>query len=379
MSNVVNATVLAGVPLLLAALGGVIAQRSGVLNIALEGLMLIGAFVAAWTAALFDAEQAGFWFAMLFGAAFGLLLGWITVGLRGDQVVVGIAFNILALGTTSYLFDVLIRRGGLEAMSVPRGSFTQRIPGLAAIPGIGVLADQHWMAYLTYLCVPAVWYLLFRTGIGVRLRACGEYAEGAQATGVNVLRVRLAAMTVSGMLGALAGAYMVLADIRLFLHDIVRGRGYIAIAIVILGRWSPSGAAVAAVIFGGSYALGFQLQVRDIPVAGELLLALPYIVTILAIAVSGRKALPRARRAVPCTSQVSAAPAFGIRIPPCADARTGGAVARAAEQAGFDIAWYPDSQFLWRDVWATMTVPPSRRRASGSARVSRPSRRGIRA
>ena len=148
------------------------------------------------------------------------------------------------------------------------------------------------MAYLTYLCVPAVWYLLFRTGIGIRLRACGEYAEGAQATGVNVLRVRLAAMTASGMIGALAGAYMVLADIRLFLHDVVRGRGYIAIAIVILGRWSPSGAAVAAVIFGGSYALGFQLQVRDIPVAGELLLSLPYIVTILAIAVSGRKVLP---------------------------------------------------------------------------------------
>ena len=292
MSDVLNATVLAGVPLLLAALGGVIAQRSGVLNIALEGLMLVGAFAAAWAAAFFEAEQAGFWFALLSGAAFGLLLGWITVGLRGDQVVVGIAFNILALGATSYLFDVLIRRGGLGAMSVPRGSFTQRIPGLAAIPGIGVLADQHWMAYLTYLCVPAVWYLLFRTGIGIRLRACGEYAEGAQATGVNVLRVRLAAMTASGMIGALAGAYMVLADIRLFLHDIVRGRGYIAIAIVILGRWSPSGAAVAAVIFGGSYALGFQLQVRDIPVAGELLLSLPYIVTILAIAVSGRKVLP---------------------------------------------------------------------------------------
>ncbi|MCY4630334.1 MAG: ABC transporter permease, partial [bacterium] len=104
MSDVLNATVLAGVPLLLAALGGVIAQRSGVLNIALEGLMLIGAFVAAWAAATLGSEQAGFWFALLFGAAFGLLLGWITVGLRGDQVVVGIAFNILALGATSYLF-----------------------------------------------------------------------------------------------------------------------------------------------------------------------------------------------------------------------------------------------------------------------------------
>ena len=292
MSDILNATVVAGVPLLLAALGGVIAQRSGVLNIGLEGLMLVGAWVAAWAAAAFGTEQAGFWFALLFGAAFGLLLGWITVGLRGDQVVVGIAFNILALGATSYLFDVLIRGGGLEAMSVPRGSITQRIPGLAAIPGIGVLADQHWMAYMTYLCVPAIWYLMFRTGIGVRLRACGEYAEGAQATGVNVLRVRLVAMTVSGILGGLAGAYMVLADIRLFLHDIVRGRGYIAIAIVILGRWNPTGGAVAAIIFGASYALGFQLQARDIPVAGELLLALPYIVTILAIAVSGRKVLP---------------------------------------------------------------------------------------
>ncbi len=291
-ANVIGASIIAGVPLILAALGGVIAQRSGVLNIALEGLMLIGAFASAWTAALFGSEVGGFWFAVLFGAVFGLLVGWVTVGLRGDQVVVGIAFNILALGATSFLFDVAIRGGGLAAMSVPRGDLTTRIPGLASIPIVGVLFDQHWLVYMTYVLIPLFSYILFKTGLGVRLRACGEYAEGAQTTGVNVLRVRLWAMTASGVLAAVAGAYMVLADIRLFQQDIVRGRGYIAIAVIILGRWTPGGSFGAALLFGGSYALGFQLQALNIPIAGELLLALPYLVTILAIALTGRKVLP---------------------------------------------------------------------------------------
>ena len=208
--------------------------------------MLSAALVAAWAAASADTEVAGVMAAVGLGLALGLLLGGIMVALRGDQVVVGIAFNILALGLTSYALDVITGRGGLKALSVPSGSVTVRIPGLADIPWIGALFDQHYLAYVAYILVPTIFYLLFRTGLGTRLRACGEFAEGSQATGINVMRWRVLAMGASGVLAALAGAYLVLGDIRLFQQNMSGGRGYIALAVIILGRWTPFGALAAA-------------------------------------------------------------------------------------------------------------------------------------
>jgi simple sugar transport system permease protein len=285
---------LAAVPFLLAALGGIIAERAGVLNIGLEGLMLSAALVAAWAAASADTEVAGVMAAVGLGLALGLLLGGIMVALRGDQVVVGIAFNILALGLTSYALDVITGRGGLQALSVPSGSVTVRIPGLADIPWIGALFDQHYLAYVAYILVPTIFYLLFRTGLGTRLRACGEFAEGAKATGINVMRWRILAMGASGVLAALAGAYLVLGDIRLFQQNMSGGRGYIALAVIILGRWTPFGALGAAVLFGASVAISFEVQARGIGIPSQVVIAMPYIITLIAIAIAGKRARPPA-------------------------------------------------------------------------------------
>ena len=294
MTEIIAASVLAAVPFLLAALGGIIAERAGVLNIGLEGLMLSAALVAAWAAASADTEVAGVMAAVGLGLALGLLLGGIMVALRGDQVVVGIAFNILALGLTSYALDVITGRGGLKALSVPSGSVTVRIPGLADIPWIGALFDQHYLAYVAYILVPTIFYLLFRTGLGTRLRACGEFAEGSQATGINVMRWRVLAMGASGVLAALAGAYLVLGDIRLFQQNMSGGRGYIALAVIILGRWTPFGALAAAVLFGASVAISFEVQARGIGIPSQVVIAMPYIITLIAIAIAGKRARPPA-------------------------------------------------------------------------------------
>lgn len=294
MTEIIAASVLAAVPFLLAALGGIIAERAGVLNIGLEGLMLSAALVAAWAAASADTEVAGVMAAVGLGLALGLLLGGIMVALRGDQVVVGIAFNILALGLTSYALDVITGRGGLQALSVPSGSVTVRIPGLADIPWIGALFDQHYLAYVAYILVPTIFYLLFRTGLGTRLRACGEFAEGAKATGINVMRWRILAMGASGVLAALAGAYLVLGDIRLFQQNMSGGRGYIALAVIILGRWTPFGALAAAVLFGASVAISFEVQARGIGIPSQVVIAMPYIITLIAIAIAGKRARPPA-------------------------------------------------------------------------------------
>ena len=294
MTEIIAASVLAAVPFLLAALGGIIAERAGVLNLGLEGLMLSAALVAAWAAASADTEVAGVLAAVGLGLALGLLLGGVMVALRGDQVVVGIAFNILALGLTSYALDVITGRGGLQALSVPSGSVTVRIPGLADIPWIGALFDQHYLAYVAYILVPTIFYLLFRTGLGTRLRACGEFAEGAKATGINVMRWRILAMGASGVLAALAGAYLVLGDIRLFQQNASGGRGYIALAVIILGRWTPFGALAAAVLFGVSVAISFEVQARGIGIPSQVVIAMPYIITLIAIAIAGKRARPPA-------------------------------------------------------------------------------------
>lgn len=299
MRDIIAASVLAAVPLLLAALGGIIAERAGVLNIGLEGMMLSAALAAAWVAASAATEVAGIAAAVGIGLVLGLSLGGIMVALRGDQVVVGIAFNILALGLTSYALDVITGRGGLQALSVPSGSIRARIPGLADIPWIGAFFDQHYLAYVAYALVPILFYALFRTGLGTRLRACGEFAEGARATGLSVLRTRILAMGASGVLAALAGAYLVVGDIRLFQQNMSGGRGYIALAVIILGRWAPFGSLGAAALFGASVAISFDVQARGVGIPSQVVIAMPYIVTLIAIAIAGKRARPPAEEGRP--------------------------------------------------------------------------------
>ena len=287
METIVQSATIAGVPLLLGALAVVVASRAGVLNLAVEGLMLIGAFAAAGVAAAAVGESLGFAAAIAMGGLAGLGLGWVMVVARADQVVVGVAFNILVLGLTGYAFGVITSdsRDALNTGQPGRSA----IPGLSEIPGIGPLFDMHWIAYVAFALVPVITWVLFRTGAGTRLRACGEYAEGARAVGINVIRTRLTAMVVSGMLSGAAGAFLVLGDIGLFRRNLTGGRGYIAFVIVILARYHPVGALITAAGFGLAQALTFYLQLQGIDIPSQFILATPYVVTLLAIILAGKR------------------------------------------------------------------------------------------
>jgi ABC-type uncharacterized transport system permease subunit len=286
METVINSAVVASIPLLLGALAVLIASRAGVLNIAVEGMMLLGAFVTAWVAAS-HASVLGFGAAVVSVGLISAALGWVMVVMRADQVVVGVAFNILVLGMTTYGFE-LITKDSPKGLDVGQPA-TQAIPLLSDIPWFGPIFDTNWIGYLAFALVPVVAYVVFRTGVGTRLRACGEYAEGARAVGIDVIRTRLVAMGVSGMLAAAAGAFLVLGDVGVFRRNITGGRGYIAFVIVILARYRPVGALVAALGFGLAQALTFYLQLQGVHIPSQFVLATPYVVTLLAIVLLGRR------------------------------------------------------------------------------------------
>ena len=289
--------VLGGVPLVFAAFGGLISERAGVLNIGLEGLILFGAFFSAWAGAAAGNQVVGLFAALAATFALGLVLGWLMVSLRADQVVIGIAFNIAALGATSYFLRV-ITTSNSSAMSTDSGGIV-RIPGLADLPWFGALFDQHWLAFVAYLLIPIVYLVLFRSGLGVRLRACGEFSEGARASGVDVIRTRILAFGVGSMLAGAGGAYLVLGGIRQFTENISSGQGYIALAVIILGRWTPLGAAAAALLFALAQAISFHVQASDTGVPTEIFLAMPYVITLVAVAISGRRVRPPAEEGRP--------------------------------------------------------------------------------
>lgn len=286
METVIDSAGTASIPLLLGALAVLIASRGGVLNIGVEGMMLLGAFFAGWAGAGIS-PFGGFVAAVLAGAVSGLVIGWIMVVSRADQVVVGVAWNILVLGLTTYGFEV-ITGDSPKALDVGQ-PVTYAIPLLSKIPWFGPLFDMNWIAYLAFILVPVIAYVVFRTGLGTRLRACGEYAEGARAVGINVIRWRVGAMAVSGALAGAAGSFLVLGDVGVFRKNITSGRGYIAFVIIILARYRPVGALVASLGFGLAQALTFYLQLKGVNIPSQFVLATPYVVTLLAIIVLGNR------------------------------------------------------------------------------------------
>jgi simple sugar transport system permease protein len=291
MNAIINSTVVFGTPLLIAAIAGLISERTAVLNVGLEGFMLGGAFMAAWLGGNRGSVLLGLLGAVAVGVLIGVVYGFIVVRLRADQVAVGIAFNLFMLGLTGYGFDLITKAQGQAALQT-KTMTSISIPGLDSIPWFGPIFDQPWLTFVGYALVPITAFVLFRTGFGVRARACGEYAEGARAAGLDVVRWRIGATAISGLLASAAGAYLVLADSQQFVQDMTAGKGYIALAVIILARWSPVGAVAAAALFGGAQALDLQAQSGDLlgihlPVA--LVQTLPYVVTIIAVTVVGRR------------------------------------------------------------------------------------------
>ena len=278
----VEAAVRTATPLALAAIGEVVVERAGVINISLEGIVLAGAF-GALVGATHGGVAGGFAVAILSGAALSLVFAVFAVWLRADQIITGTAVTLLAVGLTGTLYRALYGAAG-AALSIPTVG-NRRAPGLADIPLIGSgFFNQPVTTYLVYALCPAVWWWMHRTHAGLALRAVGEAPAAARAAGIRVWRVRFLAIIFGGMTGGLAGATLVLAQAGTFAENMSAGRGFIAIAIVVLGRWNPAGVAVASLVFGAASALQFLLQALGLALPYQLFLALPYILTLAALA-----------------------------------------------------------------------------------------------
>lgn len=293
MEAFLEAAIRTATPLLLAALGELIVERAGVLNLGLEGTIIAGA-LASLVAAGTGTVAFGYAGGMAAGAAVGLVMALFVVGLRADQIITGTAITLLATGATGTLYRALYGTQG-AALSVPT-SGPIAIPLLSEIPIVGgALFAQPVTTYLLYALVPALWWWLYRTHAGLALRAVGESPGAAVAAGVRVARVRALALVAGSALGGLAGATLVLAQSGTFAEGMSAGRGFVAIAIVVLGRWHPLGVVLAATAFGAASALQFLFQAMGWRVPYHIFLALPYLLTLAALAgVAGRVRSPAA-------------------------------------------------------------------------------------
>ncbi|NWC64097.1 MULTISPECIES: ABC transporter permease [Cedecea] len=281
-------------PVLLAALGEIYAERAGVLNIGLEGTILLGALSSYLAAAYTGSTLLGFFAGGAGGLLVGVLLAALYLRAHASQIVVGIVFNILAAGLASWIYSLAIGSTGTAA-TIPMFA-AWPVPLLSSLPFIGpVLFTQPWPLYLTLALVFIAHFGLFHTRFGLALRAVGENPKAAHAAGLNVLKLRTWGVLFSCLGAGLAGGYLVTAQIGLFRDNVVSGQGFIALAIVIFGRWSPLKALLAAFIFGAADALQLSLQVFESSLPPQVLLALPYLLTILAMSgVVGRTLQPRA-------------------------------------------------------------------------------------
>lgn len=286
-------------PLAFAAIGGLFSERSGVVNIGLEGMMLTGAFFAIWGSDVTGSWELGLAIAVGAGALMGLLHAFFSVSLRADQIVGGTAINFLALGITSYLFIKLYGKQGTPPACPGEPGCLHKIPNVdISFLGSGFIGDVfghlNLMIWAAIVLVVATSIFVFRTPPGLRLRSVGEHPRAADTLGINVYAVRYAAVTLSGMLAAAGGAYLSLGFVTTFEKNMTAGRGFIALAALIFGNWRPYGAAAACLLFGFSSALSKQLQTYSLPVS-VLFEALPYVLTLVAVAgVVGRSTPPAA-------------------------------------------------------------------------------------
>jgi simple sugar transport system permease protein len=285
-------------PILLAALGELLVERSGVLNIGIEGAMLAGAFFGLAAAYFTGSAALGLAAAAAAGITFHAVFALLAVNLAVNQVVAGAALNILALGVTGVMYRSLFGVTGKAFIVEPFG--TIRLGPLADLPLLGpALFDQNVLVYFAIAVLAVIAYVLRATRYGLELRAAGERPEAADALGLGVLRLRWEALMLSGALTGLAGAYLTLAYANTFVEGISAGRGFVALAVVIVGRWHPWGLAAASLLFGGAMALQFSLQALGTAIPYQAFLALPYLLTLAVLAAMGGEAAAPSALAVP--------------------------------------------------------------------------------
>lgn len=271
-------------PLIFGAMGGVISERVGVINIAIEGQLLAGAFVSAVVASITGSTYVALLAALIAGGLTASLLAVFSIRYFVNQVIVGVVLNVLVVGLTSFLYSVVLTKNTETLNSPPRFARID-IPVLSQIPILGpVLFRQTLIVYLMYIAVALVFFGLFHTKWGLRLRAVGEHPQAADTVGINVARTRFWNVCLAGAIAGLGGAYFTLGSVGAFGKEMTAGAGYIALAAVIFGRWDPVRATLAALLFGFASNLQNVLGIIGSPVPSEFMLMLPYVVTIFAVA-----------------------------------------------------------------------------------------------
>lgn len=272
------------IPLIFGALGGIISERVGVINIAIEGQLLAGAFVSAMVATITGSPYLGLASAMIAGMLVSFVLATFSVKYLVDQVIVGVVLNVLVLGLTSFLYSQVLSSNTPALNSPPRFDRID-IPLLSQIPIIGpVLFRQTVIVYLMYVIVAVVAFALFKTKWGLRLRSVGEHPMAADTVGINVAATRFWNVSLAGAIAGIGGAYFTLGSVGAFQKEMTAGAGFIALAAVIFGRWDPIRATLAALLFGFASNLQNVLSIIGSPVPSEFMLMLPYVVTIFAVA-----------------------------------------------------------------------------------------------
>lgn len=277
-------TVGLSVPLIFGALGGVISERVGVVNVAIEGQLLAGAFVSAVVASVTQQPVAGLAAAVVAGVLVSFVLAAFSIKYIVDQVIVGVVLNVLVVGITSFFFSKVLAPNAALLNTPPRFPRLP-IPGLSEIPILGpVLFRQTIVVYLMYIAVAVVWFGLFKTKWGLRLRSVGEHPQAADTVGINVNSTRFWNVSLAGAIAGLGGAYFTLGSVGAFNKEMTAGAGFIALAAVIFGRWDPIRATLAALLFGFASNLQNVLSIIGSPVPSEFMLMLPYVVTVFAVA-----------------------------------------------------------------------------------------------
>lgn len=294
IAGLLAGTLFLATPLVFGALSGVICERVGIVNIAIEGQLLAGAFTAAVVASIAGTPYAGLVAAPLAGVAVGSLLAFFSIRYQVNQIIVGVVLNVLVVGLTSFLFSTVLKSN--PDLNGRKGLPVLPIPLLSEIPVIGpVLFRQNLLVYLMFIIVIALQIMLFRSRWGLRMRSVGEHPKAADTVGINVNRTRWRNTLLGGAVAGLGGAFFTVASGLAFGKDMTAGRGFIALAAMILGRWSPKGAIVAALLFGLSDQLRILMSTLAVPIPSQFLLMLPYVVTIFAVAgFAGRVRAPAA-------------------------------------------------------------------------------------
>ncbi|MDR7251579.1 simple sugar transport system permease protein [Nocardioides sp. BE266] len=301
--SLLGGAVALAIPLVFGALGGVLGERAGVVNIAIEGQLLFGAFAAAITASLTGSPWVGLLAAMVAGALVALILGLFAITYFVDQVIVGVVLNVLVVGLTNFLFRQVLTPNA-ESLNSPDRFSRMPIPVLGDIPLVGpIFFRQTALVYVLYIVVALVAYALYRTRWGLRVRAVGEHPKAADTVGIKVNRTRYRTILLAGAIAGMGGAYFSLVSVAGFNREMTGGAGYIALAAVIFGKWDPIRATLAALLFGFASNLQGVLSAIGSPVPSQFMLMLPYLVTIFAVAGLVGRSRPPAADGVPYKQQ----------------------------------------------------------------------------